>query len=161
MAKTLDKSIGNLRLFDFEGFSQSANSMELAFALSNANGELVYLAEPEQFNSDRQSLTEVCQSLLEGYKQHGVTDIMLRTSLAIALKQNQRGTNPEDCEGVAVIDFGAVELNDFEVAAAKQMLAQLAKSYTAQAKSRQQIEMVMTLLDSFSLLISVMEKLNG
>ena len=144
MAETMDKKTGNLRLFDFEGFSQSVNSMGLAFALSDGNGELVYLAEPEQFSSDRQSLTAVSQSLLEGYKQQGVTDVMLRTSLAVALKQNQRGTNPEDCEGVAVIDFGAVELNDFEAAAAKQMLAQLAKSYTAEAKSRQQIEIVST-----------------
>ncbi len=163
MAEILDKRTGALRLFEFADFSRSVNSLGLGFALSDDKGQLVYVAEPDGLSSDRQSLAKVCESLL-GKPDSQTHDVAVQVDtnyIAAALAQNKRGNGHKDYSGIAVIDLGTSGQNESLTTVLKQMLTQLAGSFLAEAKARQQIEMVSTELSQMYEELVLLHKLSA
>jgi HD-GYP domain-containing protein (c-di-GMP phosphodiesterase class II) len=164
MAEIMDNRTGVLRLFEFADFSRSVNSLGLAFALSDSQGQLVYIAEPDGFSSDRQSLTAACLSFLRDREQKSQAEAASRIGksyLVAALMQGPNGGCSEDCSGIAVIDIAGNEKSEQHIAALAQMLTQLARSFLAEAKARRQIEMVSSELSQMYEELVLLHKLSA
>lgn len=164
MAETLDKRTDDLRLFDFADFSRSVNSLGLGFALSDNAGHLVYIAEPDGFTSDRQSLTKACESLLKDCDLQTQANVALQMGtncLAAALSAGRGAGGSPDCSGVAVIDIAPDGQNQMTIAAVGQMLTQLARTFLAEARARQQIEMVSSELSQMYEELVLLHKLSA
>jgi putative nucleotidyltransferase with HDIG domain len=162
MAEIFDKRTGDLRLFDFADFSRSVNSIGSAFALTDSSGQLVYIAEPDAFTSDRQSLTKVCESLLKDCDRQKQPDVAVQIDenyLAAVLMQGNGGGYKGG--GVAVIDIGTGGQSRPHITALKQMLTQLARSFLAEAKARKQIEMVSSELSQMYEELVLLHKLSA
>jgi HD-GYP domain-containing protein (c-di-GMP phosphodiesterase class II) len=162
MSEILDKRMGALRQFEFADFSRSVNSLGLGFALSDEKGQLVYIAEPDGLICDRQLLEKLCRSLLERPEsdEHG-TDVQVDTNyIAAVLVQNKHGSSRENCSGVAVIDLAGGK-DELLITVLKQMLTQLAGSFLAEAKARNQIEMVSTELSQMYEELVLLHKLSA
>jgi HD-GYP domain-containing protein (c-di-GMP phosphodiesterase class II) len=163
MSEILDKRTGALRLFEFADFSRSVNSLGLGFALGDNKGQLVYIAEPDGLSCNRQLLEKVCQSLLEQFESN-TNNIAVQVDtnyIAAALVQNKHGSGCENCSGIAVIDLGICGQNELLITVLRQMLAQLAGSFLAEAKARNQIEMVSTELSQMYEELVLLHKLSA
>ena len=164
MAETLDKRTGVLRLFDFSDFGRSINSLGLGFALSDNSGQLVYIAQPDGSGGDLQSLTQACQSLLKDCDLQTQANIALQIGancLAAVLTAGKRAGGSHDCSGVAIIDVSPDRQDQATITAVSQMLTQLARSFLAEAKSRQQIEMVSSELSQMYEELVLLHKLSA
>jgi HD-GYP domain-containing protein (c-di-GMP phosphodiesterase class II) len=162
MAEILDKRTDALRLFEFADFSRSVNSLSLGFALSDDKGKLVYIAEPDGLSCDRQSLEKICRSLLEQLESNPrEVAVQIDTNyIAVVLVQNKQNSDRENCSGIAMIDL-AGEQNEKLITALKQILNQLASSFLAEAKARNQIEMISTELSQMYEELVLLHKLSA
>jgi HD-GYP domain-containing protein (c-di-GMP phosphodiesterase class II) len=164
MTQTLDKRTGALRLFDFTDFGCSVISLGLSFALSDDKGELVYIAEPVGRSGDPQSMAAACRSLLKDCDRQGQADVAVQTGgdyLAVVLAEGRGDGGSGSCSGVAVIDIGTDGQNRLYIAAIGQMLTQLARSFLAEARARQQIEMVSSELSQMYEELVLLHKLSA
>jgi HD-GYP domain-containing protein (c-di-GMP phosphodiesterase class II) len=163
MTELLDKRMGALRQFEFADFSRSVNSIGLGFALSDDKGQLVYIAEPDGLSCDRKSLENVCRSLLKQTESNAQNVAVQIDSnyIAAALVQNKHSNGHENCSGIAVIDLGTNVQNEPLIVALKQMLAQLAGGFLAEAKAQNQIEMVSTELSQMYEELVLLHKLSA
>ncbi len=164
MAETLDKRTGALRVFDFKDFGRSVNSLGSAFAISDNNGQLVYITDPDALAVDKQSLAGVCQSLLKNCSQQKQSDIAVQIDencLAVILSQGTNGGGCKDCSGVAVINIGPGGQSQSHITALKQMLTLLARSFLAEAKATKQIEMVSSELSQMYEELVLLHKLSA
>lgn len=159
MTELLDKRTGALRQFEFADFSRSVNSIGLGFALSDDEGQLVYISEPDGLSCDRKLLENVCRSLLKQSKSnaHDIAVQVDTNYIAATLAQNN---GSENCSGVAVIDLAGRKDESF-VIILKQMLVQLVGSFLAEAKAKNQIEMVSTELSQMYEELVLLHKLSA
>ena len=84
------------------------------------------------------------RSLSDRYDENK-TDIVLnkeQNCLAVILTKDKSTDDRNNCEGVAIIDFGSEQKTLLEVEAVKQILIQLVRNFRDEEKSRKQIESI-------------------
>jgi len=144
MTEIIDNRKGKLRQFDFCDFGRRVNSLGLSFALTDDKAAIVYRAPTENYATDFEELVEMCISLLEhgGQGSNGKAIRIGKNFLAIGLNSIEEEGGERCCNGIAVVDIGGIERTELEVAAVKQMLVGLTRTFETQFKASQQVEMV-------------------
>ncbi|MFA5422586.1 MAG: HD domain-containing phosphohydrolase [Phycisphaerae bacterium] len=162
MTEIYDNRTGDLKMFDFAGFSQAFRTLGLGFAVCDANGQLVYTSQPEGCSFDKQAATDICKSLFEDTRFVSNKDAVRidQQRLAVALMRDNSGSEKDLC-GFALIDTAdAADIEPYTEAVV-QMLSQLAHSFLAEAKASRQIEMVSSELSQMYEELVLLHKLSA
>ncbi|MBN1795242.1 MAG: HD domain-containing protein [Sedimentisphaerales bacterium] len=164
MAEIIDKRKGPLSLLDFTCFAKSLQSLDCNFALCDIDGQVLYMYENDNFETDIHFVGQIVKPVIQSGKFSDDScgfELLQKRYIATRLDLSEMMSEPQSWPGLMVIDLGTKQRQEDTVTALGRMLKVLAENFQTQIQTNNQIEMVSSELSKMYEELVLLHKLSS